>query len=251
MPTLDELKTGVFDYTVHRLGAGVVDVELCQDQLETAYQQALGVYKQRSQNATEESYAWVELQENINEYTLPDEITHVRQIFRRTMGSVGGAFSTSFDPFSSATLNVYLLNFTYSGGLSTYEMYSGYVEQAMRMFGGYMNYTFNNVTKKLTLIRDPKGDGEVILLWTYNHRPEAELLTDHMTSQWIKDYTYAASKYILGEVREKYASIAGPQGGTSLNGSQLKSEAQERMDALIEDLRNFVDNSQPLSFIIG
>ena len=67
MPTLDELKTGVFDYTVHRLGAGVVDVELCQDQLETAYQQALGVYKQRSQNATEESYAWVELQENINE----------------------------------------------------------------------------------------------------------------------------------------------------------------------------------------
>ena len=251
MPTLDELKTGVFDYTVHRLGAGVVDVELCQDQLETAYQQALGVYKQRSQNATEESYAWVELQENINEYTLPDEITHVRQIFRRTMGSVGGAFSTSFDPFSSATLNVYLLNFTYSGGLSTYEMYSGYVEQAMRMFGGYMNYTFNNVTKKLTLIRDPKGDGEVILLWTYNHRPEAELLTDHMTSQWIKDYTLAVCKYMLGEARSKFATIAGPQGGSTLNGDNLKAEAQGEMEKLENEVAMNMAGGNGYGFVIG
>jgi len=167
------------------------------------------------------------------------------------MGSTTGPFSTSFDPFSSATLNVYLLNFTYSGGLSTYEMYTGYVETAARMFGAYMNYTFNPVTKQLQLVRDPKGSGEIILLWTYNHKPETTLLQDNMTSQWLKDYTYAASKQILGEVREKFASIAGPQGGTSLNGSQLKSEAQTEMTQLVEDLRNYVDGSQPLMWVQG
>jgi len=251
MPTLTELKQGVYDYAAMRLGAGIVDVELTADHYAIAYEQALGMYRQRAQASTEESYAWVELQENTNTYTLPDEITHVRQIFRRTMGSTTGPFSTSFDPFSSATLNVYLLNFTYSGGLSTYEMYTGYVETAARMFGAYMNYTFNPVTKQLQLVRDPKGSGEIILLWTYNHKPETTLLQDNMTSQWLKDYTYAASKQILGEVREKFASIAGPQGGTSLNGSQLKSEAQAEMTQLVEDLRNYVDGSQPLMWVQG
>jgi hypothetical protein len=167
------------------------------------------------------------------------------------MGSSQGPHSTSFDPFSSATLNVYLLNFTYSGGLATYELYSQYVELAQRMFGAFMNYTFNPVTKQIRLVRDPKGSGEVVLLWTYNQRPESMMLQDPQISQWLKDYTYSAAKLIIGEAREKFASISGPQGGTALNGSQLKAEAQAEMMQLVEDLYNFVDGSQPLTWVIG
>ena len=42
-----------------------------------------------------------------------------------------------------------------------------------------------------------------------------------------------------------------PQGGTSLNGDALKAEAQVELDKLDEELRNYVDGSDPLSFIIG
>ena len=251
MPTLLELKQDIFDYTALRLGEGIVDLELDPAHYEIAYKNALGTYRQRAQNATEESYTWVELQQNVNEYTLPAEISHVRQVFRRTMGSTNGPYSSSFDPFSSATLNVYLLNFTYSGGLATYEMYTQYVELAARMFGAYMNYTYEPVTRKLRLIRDPKGDGEVVLLWTYNNKPETTLLQDHQTSQWIREYTYSSAKQIMGEAREKFASISGPQGGTALNGSQLKAEATAEMMQLIEDLKNFTDGSQPLMWVIG
>jgi len=249
--TVPQLKQEVFDYVALRLGEGIIDLELDPSHYEIAYQEALGTYRQRSQNATEESYHFLELQKETNEYTLPDEITQVRQIYRRTMGSTNGPFSTSFDPFSAATLNVYMLNFTYSGGLATYELYTEYVEQAARMFGAYVNYTFNPVTKKLTIVRNPKGDGERLLLWTYNLRPETFLLQDHQTSQWIKDYTYSAAKQIMGEAREKFASIAGPQGGTALNGSQLKAEAQQEKAQLIEDLKMFVDGSPPLYWVIG
>ncbi len=251
MPTLLELKQDIFDYTALRLGEGIIDLELDPAHYEIAYKNALGTYRQRAQNATEESYTWVELQQNVNEYILPAEISHVRQVFRRTMGSTNGPYSSSFDPFSSATLNVYLLNFTYSGGLATYEMYTQYVELAARMFGAYMNYTYEPVTRKLRLIRDPKGDGEVVLLWTYNNKPETTLLQDHQTSQWIREYTYSSAKQIMGEAREKFASISGPQGGTALNGSQLKAEAQAEMMQLVEDLYNFVDGSQPLTWVIG
>jgi GTPase involved in cell partitioning and DNA repair len=56
---------------------------------------------------------------------------------------------------------------------------------------------------------------------------------------------------IIGEAREKFASISGPQGGTALNGAAMKAEAQTQMDLLIEQLRLYVDGSQPLTFVIG
>jgi hypothetical protein len=250
--TLDPLKKQLIEYVKLQLGSGIIDVEMDPAHFEAAYQRTIGVYRQRSQNAYEESYSFMQLLDNVNEYTLPQEVTTVRQIFRRTIGLSTGGSSSSFDPFGAATLNVYLLNFNQSGGsLATYDFYQQYVELAARMFGGYINYTFNPVTKKLQLIRDPKGTGEVVLLWTYNLRPEIVLLSDHQISQWIRDYMVAASKYIIGEAREKFASIVGPQGGSTLNGAAMKSEGQAAMDRCLEDLKNYVDGSQPLTLVIG
>jgi hypothetical protein len=125
------------------------------------------------------------------------------------------------------------------------------VELAGRMFGAYMNYTWNPVTKKLQLIRDPKGTGENVLLWCYNLKPEVNLLQDFQISQWIRDYMVANCKMIIGEAREKFGTIASPQGGTTLNGAAMKSEAQAAMDRCIEDLKNYVDGSQSLTWVIG
>lgn len=249
--TLDPLKKQLIEYVQLQLGSGIVDIEMDPAHFEAAYQRAIGVYRQRSQNAYEESYSFMQLLNDVNEYTLPQEVTTVRQVFRRTIGLSTGGGTNSFDPFGAATLNVYLLNFNSQGGLATYDFYQQYVELAARMFGGYINYTFNPVTKRLQLIRDPKGSGEVVLLWTYNLRPEMVLLSDHQISQWIKDYMVGASKYIIGEAREKFATIAGPQGGGSLNGAAMKSEGQAIMDKCLEDLRLYVDGSQPLTLVIG
>ena len=61
----------------------------------------------------------------------------------------------------------------------------------------------------------------------------------------------ANCKMIIGEAREKFGTIAGPQGGGTLNGTAMKAEAQAQMDAKIEELKNYVDGSQPLTFVIG
>lgn len=249
--TLDPLKKQLIEYVQLQLGSGIIDIEMDPAHFEAAYQRAIGVYRQRSQNAYEESYSFMQLLNDVNEYTLPQEVTTVRQVFRRTIGLSTGGGTNSFDPFGAATLNVYLLNFNSQGGLATYDFYQQYVELAARMFGGYINYTFNPVTKRLQLIRDPKGTGEVVLLWTYNLRPEMVLLSDHQISQWIKDYMVGASKYIIGEAREKFGTIAGPQGGGTLNGAAMKSEGQAIMDKCLEDLKLYVDGSQPLTLVIG
>jgi len=248
---LQTLKQNLIDYVRLTLGDQIVDLELDAEHYEAAYQRTIGVYRQRAQNAYEESYTFMELVANVNIYDLPQEVITVRQIFRRTFGDSTGPFASNFDPFSQASMNVYLMNFNVAGGLATYDFYTQYVELAARMFGGYMNYTWNPVTKKLQLILDPKGTGENVLLWTYNLKPEVNLLSDFQIQQWIRDYMVAACKMIIGEAREKFGTIAGPQGGGTLNGAQMKSEAQVQMDAKIEELKNYVDGSQPITFVIG
>lgn len=249
--TLVTLKQELIDYVRYTLGDQIVDLELDPAHYETAYQATLGTYRQRAQNAYEESYIFMELVANVNIYTLPQEVQTVRQIFRRTFGDATGPFASNFDPFSQASMNVYLMNFNVAGGLATYDFYSQYVELAGRMFGAYMNYTWNPVTKKLQLIRDPKGTGENVLIWCYNLKPEFNLLSDYQIRQWFRDYMVARCKMIIGEAREKFAQIAGPNNGTNLNGTAMKQEAQTQMDLCIEQLKNYVDGSQPITWVIG
>ena len=249
--TFSELKQNLIEYVKLQLGDQIIDLELDPAHYEAAYQKTIGTYRQRANNAYEEAYIFMELIDDLNIYTLPQEVTSVRQIFRRTFGNAQGPFASNFDPFAQASINVYLMNFNVAGGLATYDFYTQYVELAARMFGGFMNYTFNPVTKKLQLIRDPKGSGENVLLWTWQLKPEIQLLSDYQIGQWIKDYMVANSKMIIGEAREKFATIAGPQGGGSLNGAAMKAEAKESMLALEEQLKNYVDASQPLTWVIG
>jgi hypothetical protein len=251
MADLLQLKEALFKNISLRLGAGIIDLELDPDHYNAAWNFAVATYRQRAQNAYEESYMLLEIQQNQNSYILPQEVTKVRQAFRRTVGLETGPSATSFDPFSSAILNTYLLNYNYAGGLATYDFYAGYVELAARMFGGYVIYTFNSVTKEIQFVRDFKGSGERILLWTDNLKPEIVLIQDPQIGVWLSNWTLAQLKVTIGEAREKYGTIAGPQGGTSLNGAAMKAEGAALQLALIEELKHFVDGSEPYAWVQG
>jgi hypothetical protein len=249
--TLDQLKDALFQNLKYRLGDGIIDLELDPQHYEAAYNYAIKIYRQRAQNATAESYTLMRIIKNVDTYTLPSEFINVRCIFRRTIGMETGPSSSSFDPFSSAILNTYLLNYNYAGGMATYDFYAGYVELAARMFGGYVTYTFDPVTKVIRIVRDPKGTGEQILIWADVQRTEEVLLQDPGAGVWIGDFVLAVLKGIIGEAREKFASIAGPGGGTSLNGSAMKAESKALQEALIDELKRYVDYSQPLTWVQG
>ena len=248
---LSELKSALFQNISYRLGSGIIDIELDPAHYEAAYNYAIKVYRQRAQNATSESYTLMTVVKNVDTYTLPQEFINVRSLFRRTVGLETGPSSSSFDPFSSAILNTYLLNYNYTGGMATYDFYAGYVELAARMFGGYVTYTFDPVTKVLRVVRDFKGTGERILIWADVQKPETSLLQDPYSGVWIGDFMLGNLKVIIGEAREKFSSIPGPGGGTSLNGTAMKNEGKEAMAACMEDLKRYVDGSQPLTWVQG
>lgn len=344
--SLDYKRNEIKDYIRLRLADGIVDVELDQEHFDLAIKQALVKYRQKASSSTEESYAFLELLPETQEYILPPEIVHVRQVFRRGIGSVTGTTASQFEPFASGYLNTYMLVAGRVGGLANYELFTQYQEQAMRMFGGHINFTWNAATRKLVIVRKIPDTGrnpirvnsitangtavgsiitivtsypqpnltvggslrvqncpvagyngtyqirtvdsvtntitilaaatlsatsvqtidlsktqltssltdtpaESVMLHIYNRKPDVMILNDPYAFPWIQDYAYSFAKGILGEARSKFASLAGPQGGTQLNGTALIAESREELAKLEEDLKNMVDGSMPLTWVIG
>ena len=252
MATLTTDKQEIFDYVFNSLGGGMVDVELDPAHYETAIKDALDRFRQRSDNSVEESYVFLPLVKDQNDYTLADEIIEVRQIFRRSIGSRsgGGDGGTLFEPFNLAYTNTYLLASSHMGGVATYNMFSQFQELVGRMFGSFIEFKWNTTTKKLTILQRPR-QGEEVLMYVYMYRPDSELFKDYLAKKWIKDYTLAKCKYMLGEARSKFNTIAGPQGGTSLNGDALKQEAIAEMERLDAEVKTQTAGGQGYSFLIG
>lgn len=246
-------RNNVFKYVQLMLGGQMVDVELDPEHYETALDRALTKFRQRSSNSVEESYCFLELIQDQNEYRLPDEIMMVQAVYRRTVGSRTGtgAGGSLFDPFSAAYTNTYMLSGNMMGGLLTYELFAQYRELAGKMFGSFINFNWSPQTHILTILQRPFLTGEQIMLKTYNYRPDFALLTDVYAKQWLYDYTLATCKMMLGEARSKFGSIAGPSQGITLNGDSLKTSAKEEIEHLEKELDQSIPGGGSYTFVIG
>ena len=59
--------------------------------------------------------------------------------------------------------------------------------------------------------------------------------------QWIRDYFLANCKEILGAIRQKHQVIPIPGGEVTLDGAELRAEAQQTKERLISDLKESLD----------
>jgi len=252
MTESENQKQLVIDYIKLMLGDGMIDIELDPAHYNSAIDRALRKFRQRSSNSVEESFAFLTIETDENNYVLAPEIENVRRIYRRSIGSRsgGGDGGSLFEPFNLAYSNTYLLSSTNMGGLATYFAFAQYQKMVGKMFVSEINFIFNKTSKLLTIDQRPRGSEEV-LLWIDNHRPDFNLLSDNYAGQWLRDYSLATCKIMLGEAREKFNQIASPQGGTSLNGTALKAEGKAEIDMLELDLINYKDGGTPLTWIQG
>lgn len=240
------------DKITQMLGAGAVEVELTDGQLEIAIDNAVENYRAWSSASKEEAFLHMKLYPSESVYVLPVEVEIVRRIYRRGNGVVSGEGST-VDPFSLAYSNTYLLSAVRGatgGGLLTYDLYHQFDETVARMFGREIIFQWNSVNKKLIIDRDIRGTEEV-LLHVFQNVPEPMLFQQQMSYPWIRDWTLAEAKIMLGTNRSKFATLPGPQGSFSMDGDTLRQEGFALQEKLEQQLRNYKDGSMPLGFIIG
>ena len=230
------------------LGDGMVDVELDPKHYEQGIDLAVDKFRAKSDNSTEEAYIFLEIQADVNEYTLAEEVIEVKQLYRRSISGSNNA--VDMDPFELAYTNLYFLQGGRIGGLLTWDAFAQYQEVVRRLFGGHLNFKFNTNNKKLQLMRRPRAN-ENILVQCYMEKPVETLIRDRYSRPWIRDYALAQCKMMLGEARSKYASLPGAQGNVTLNGDALKAEAQAAIEKLERDIELYGSGEDPLTFVIG
>jgi hypothetical protein len=181
------------------------------------------------------------------------------------------AITRFFDPYSVGAQGT--LNLISELGFGNYSPAAQFLmmplyEDVLRMqqieFNDHIrksHHTFNIVDNKLEIFPIPTETGMSRVYFEYMSRDEfehdsqtiqADSLSDYsdvpydfiqysnindVGKQWIRKYTLALSKELLGAIREKYSSVPIPDGELQLDGAALRAEAQVEKDMLIEQLR--------------
>jgi hypothetical protein len=231
------------------LGDGMIDIELDPEHYDLAVDMAVDKIRQRSENSVEEDMYALQLKADVDEYILPDEISEVRQIWNRSFGS-GISGGAGMDPFELAYANSYFFTNNNLGGMATYDFFAQYRETINKIAATDIAFIWNPVSKKLKLLRRMRSD-ELVLLHVFLRRSDEEILLDPYLKSWARDYALAWCKKMLGEARSKFSSLPGGGGPVSLNGAEMKTEADALFEKLELDLTNYIDGSSPLGFIIG
>ena len=85
----------------------------------------------------------------------------------------------------------------------------------------------------------PQGSGSSGVVSDYSNVPYGRMnynLINDPGKQWIKKYTLALAKELLGAVRSKYSSIPIPGESVTLDGSELRQQAATEKEQLVEEL---------------
>ena len=120
-------------------------------------------------------------------------------------------------------------------------------------------HTFNIVNNKLQIFPIPTSEYELWFEYQVKKefRENSTIITDGVVSdysnigynfarysrindvgkQWIRKYTLALAKEMLGAIREKYNTVPIPGSEVSLDGAALRAEAQTEKDNLVTQLR--------------
>ena len=92
---------------------------------------------------------------------------------------------------------------------------------------------------------------ENVLLWVTKVKPDDMILHDPFARPWVRSYTLAMCKGMLGEAYSKFSQVIGPGGGVNLKGDALKAESVAEIEKLETELLNYVDNGTPYGIVIG
>ena len=129
------------------------------------------------------------------------------------------------------------------------------------------NYSFELVNNQIRIFPLPTSDDIGTKVWfNYYVKSERTSLTNTWTEnkttdpsnvpykfityneinasgrQWIRRYTLALAKELLGIIRSKYSSMPIPNGDVTLDGEALKAEGREEKANLIEELKEFLES---------
>lgn len=247
MPNLDlKNKEAVQQWILRRLGAPVVTVELTQDALDDAVEDARRWFAAKK-GVTNRMPIMVE--PTVQDYRLPDQVEVVMAVYfpASTLD-----FSLILSPFTfldeqQIPYQVYAA--PTSGGLyGTLVQALQSVQVAKEILGATPDWEQfrSGDSNMLTIYPRPRTATPMIIEYKSNTFTIEQLQErDH---DLVKRFALARAKDILGQIRDRYQSFPGAQGTILLNGKDLLKQSVAEMLQLEDEITL---SGFPLGFAVG
>lgn len=230
------------------LGGNLVDVELTQTDYEYAFDKAKRIFVQRGNNNLDRKFYSLAAITNQTEYTLPssENIDTIVKIVKPR-----SSFGYTANPHHAYAIQTFFGGYYGGSGAGfdamTYELGRQLMDDYDIMLAYETQFIWKKRNNQLTLLNAPKVD-ETWMLEVYADLSDAE----YEDLIWIRNYTIAELKIILGRAYRKFSALSTPTGETSLDGEQLVSEGKEEQIILLENIGDYIDGDPTGSvFIIG
>lgn len=204
-----------------------------------------------------------------------DEAGGDRIEVQRVFNQGPAAISKFYDPFAGTYDNIELLD---SFGFGNVSPAVSYILRPISYDLARANaietndlirksaYSFELINNKMRIFPKPEDDdaGEKIYFHYYKRDDKTDVTQlyannkvsdpsnipykfityseiNSMGRNWIRKYTLALAKELLGIIRSKYASLPLPNGEVSMDGEALKAEGREEKANLLEELSEFLE----------
>lgn len=240
-----------------QLGYPVVDVELTLYQLNEAVQSAIESLRKRSDIAYKRGFYFLDVKPGYQQY----QLTNKKAGFHKIVTVMQASRMTSAFLSAAQGAGVYgqiVLQHLYNMGtydLTSFHLVAQYIETMEHLFATRIVFHWNESSRILHL-HQSFGHPERLLLDCSVEKTEQELFKDRWCKTWIEKFALAQSRYMLAEIRGKYASLPGAGGGVSLNASDLVTRADQDIADLYQQLDDFIasnveDWGMGTTFLIG
>ena len=251
-------KSTLKEYCLRALGKPVIEINVDDDQVDDRIDEALQYFAQYHYDGVERMYMKYQV--------TADDITRARAdetVGTGTEGLVSNTFGNqkNFIVMPSSVLSVMnIFNFNDKSNLNMfdiryqmrlndlydfsstsiihYEMTMRHLDFLDHILIGEKPIRFNMHNNRLYIGMDWANDvaaGEYLIIECYR-KLDPNDFTDIYNDMWLKKYATALCKYQWGENLSKFQGIQLP-GGVTLDGQQLKQEAQEEIQRLEEESR--------------
>jgi hypothetical protein len=223
-------KTALRDYVKSQLGAPLINIEVTDSQISQIIDDTV-------QKFTEYAYGTLEgtviVQFNgKGEYPMPDTMTNLIKLSKGSTSNI-----TNFSANFGAGYVPDLWSEQFFSGSLTGDIIPGILAisttKAMldKYFADDIVFNFNPHRKILQVLENYKGPAVLHYQYEYLANETNDLVYNH---EWVKAYTKAKTKELWGTVVGKFDQSL--VGGARINYGDLKSEAQQEIETLNEQL---------------
>lgn len=224
------------NYILSKLGYPLITVEITDEQLDIVINEAVEEF---TKYVTQEK-KWLGYDlSTYNEtsgFILPSNVTSIfaleeNNVLGGTQGGINTLFSVQNAMWSQGFFPTFIRGDD-GGAWVTYELAMQYIDLVKRMTGGGFQFEYYDRTKQLLLYPNPKKLGQTgwVCFGCNTLRDD-----DYQYGEsWVKRYSLALAKQIIGEIRIKYGSTPLLAGGSI--DTSMKDEGRSEQERYLEEL---------------